>query len=66
LVVPTSDVRAVATAGSGADDIADEIAGLAGSIPGRRLVVTGRPEVRDRAATAGASVTGPQWLLSLL
>jgi 8-oxo-dGTP diphosphatase len=62
LVVPTADVRAVAAAGSAADDIA----GLAGTIPGRRLVVTARPEVRDRAAAAGASVTGPQWLLHLL
>jgi 8-oxo-dGTP diphosphatase len=62
LVVPTADVRAVAAAGSGADEIAE----LAGSIPGRRLVVTARPAVRDRAAAAGASVTGPQWLLRLL
>jgi 8-oxo-dGTP diphosphatase len=62
LVVPTADVRAVAAAGSGADEIAD----LAGSLPGRRLVVTARPEVRDRARAAGASVTGPQWLLGLL
>jgi len=62
LVVPTADVRAVAAADSGADDIAE----LAATIPGRRLVVTARPEVRDRAAAAGASVTGPQWLLHLL
>ena len=62
LVVPAADVRLVAAAGSGAE----EIAGLAGSIPGRRLVVTARPAVRDRAAAAGASVTGPQWLLRLL
>lgn len=62
LVVPTADVRAVAAAGSGADEIAD----LAGSITGRRLVVTARPELRDRARAAGASVTGPQWLLGLL
>jgi 8-oxo-dGTP pyrophosphatase MutT (NUDIX family) len=62
LVVPTADVRAVAAAGSGADEIAD----LAATIAGARLVVTGRPEVADRAAAAGASVTGPQWLLRLL
>jgi 8-oxo-dGTP diphosphatase len=62
LVVPTADVRAIAAAGSGADEIAE----LAGSIPGRRLVVTARPAVRDRAAAAGAPVTGPQWLLRLL
>jgi len=62
LVVPTAGVRAVAAAGSGADEIAE----LAGSIAGRRLVVTARPAVRDRAAAAGASVTGPQWLLRLL
>jgi ADP-ribose pyrophosphatase YjhB (NUDIX family) len=62
LVVPTAGVRAVAAAGSGADEIAE----LAGSIAGRRLVVTARREVRDRAAAAGASVTGPEWLLSLL
>jgi 8-oxo-dGTP diphosphatase len=62
LVVPTAGVRAVAAAGSGADEIAD----LAGSTPGRRLVVTGRPELGDRARGAGAAVTGPQWLLALL
>jgi 8-oxo-dGTP diphosphatase len=62
LVVPTADVRAVAAAGSGAD----EIAALSASIPGRRLVVTARRDVRDRARAAGASVTGPQWLLDLL
>jgi 8-oxo-dGTP diphosphatase len=62
LVVPTAGVRAVAAAGPGADEIAD----LAGTITGRRLVVTARPEVRDRARAAGASVTGPQWLLGLL
>jgi hypothetical protein len=62
LVVPTADVRAVAAAGSGADDIAE----LAGTTLGRRLVVTARPEVRDRAAAAGAAVTGPQWLLGQL
>jgi 8-oxo-dGTP pyrophosphatase MutT (NUDIX family) len=62
LVVPTADVRAVAAAGSGADEIAD----LAATTAGARLVVTGRPEVRDRAAAAGASVTAPQWLLRLL
>jgi 8-oxo-dGTP diphosphatase len=62
LVVPTADVRTVAAAGSGADEIAE----LAASIPGRRLVVSARPEVRDRAGAAGAAVTGPQWLLSLL
>jgi 8-oxo-dGTP diphosphatase len=67
LVVPTADVRAVAADGSGADGSgADEIADLAATTAGARLVVTGRPEVRDRAAAAGASVTGPQWLLRLL
>jgi 8-oxo-dGTP diphosphatase len=62
LVVPTADVRTVAAAGSGADEIAE----LAGSIPGRRLVVTARRDLRDRARAAGASVAGPQWLLDLL
>jgi 8-oxo-dGTP diphosphatase len=62
LVVPTAGVTAVAAAASGADEIAD----LAGSTPGRRLVVTGRPGVRDRARAAGATVAGPQWLLSLV
>jgi 8-oxo-dGTP diphosphatase len=62
LVVPTAEARAVAAAGSGADEIAD----LAGRGPGLRLVVTARPEAADRARAAGASVTGPQWLLGLL
>ncbi|HEX5291177.1 MAG TPA: NUDIX hydrolase [Streptosporangiaceae bacterium] len=62
LVVPTADVRAVAAAGSGTDEIAD----LAAATAGARLVVTGRAEVGDRAAAAGASVTTPQWLLRLL
>jgi 8-oxo-dGTP diphosphatase len=62
LVVRTAEARAVAAAGSGAD----EIAGLAASTPGRRLVVTADPGLRDRVAAAGAVTAEPGWLLPLL
>lgn len=55
-------VRVVAAAGSGDD----AIAALAGDLPGRRLVVTADRELRGRCTAAGASVTGPSWLLGLL
>jgi hypothetical protein len=55
-------VRVVAADGSGDDTIA----ALARELPGRRLVVTADRELRGRCARAGASVTGPSWLLELL
>jgi 8-oxo-dGTP diphosphatase len=55
-------VRAVAAAGSGDDLIAD----LAARLPGSRLVVTADRELCGRCTAAGASVTGPRWLLGLL
>jgi len=47
-------------------DIAAAIAALAGELPGWRLVVTADRELRGRCRSAGASVTGPSWLLGLL
>jgi 8-oxo-dGTP diphosphatase len=44
----------------------DTIAALAGSVPGRRVVVTADRGLRDRCRAAGASVAGPSWLLGLL
>ncbi len=44
----------------------DEIARLAAEIPGNRLVVTADRELRARCEAAGASVTGPRWLLDSL
>lgn len=44
----------------------DEIAALATSLAGRRLVVTADRELRARCLTAGASVAGPRWLLGQL
>jgi 8-oxo-dGTP diphosphatase len=55
-------VRAQAATGSGDDLIAE----LAGGLPGRRLVVTADRELRGRCRDAGASVTGPRWLLGLV
>jgi 8-oxo-dGTP diphosphatase len=55
-------VRVVAAPGSGDDTIAE----LAGDLPGRRLVVTADRQLRDRCTAAGASVTGPGWLLGQL
>jgi 8-oxo-dGTP diphosphatase len=57
-----SPVRVVAAAGSGDDTVA----ALAAQTPGRRLVVTGDRELRQRCAAAGAAVAGPAWLLGLL
>jgi 8-oxo-dGTP pyrophosphatase MutT (NUDIX family) len=60
---PSSDhVRVVPAPGSGDDAIVAE----AQALPGRRLVVTADRELRRRCAAAGASVTGPGWLLALL
>jgi hypothetical protein len=52
-------VRVIAAPGSGDDTIAEVAADLAG----RRLVVTADRELRARCEVAGASVTGPSWLL---
>jgi 8-oxo-dGTP diphosphatase len=55
-------VRVVSAPGSGDDAIVAE----ARTLPGRRLVVTADRELRRRCEAAGASVTGPGWLLPLL
>jgi 8-oxo-dGTP diphosphatase len=55
-------VRVSAAAGSG-DDV---IVAIAAELPGRRLVVTADRELRRRCEAAGASVTGPGWLLGML
>jgi 8-oxo-dGTP diphosphatase len=44
----------------------DEIASLAGRVPGRRIVITADRELRQRCEDAGADVAGPRWLLELL
>jgi hypothetical protein len=44
----------------------DEIASLAGQLPGQRIVVTADRELRRRCESAGAVVTGPRWLIRLL
>jgi hypothetical protein len=44
----------------------DEIAGLAGRLPGQRIVVTADRELRRRCEAAGATVMGPRWLTGLL
>jgi 8-oxo-dGTP diphosphatase len=59
---PGGRVRVVAAPGSGDDTIAE----LAGDLEGRRLVVTADRQLRERCVAAGASVTGPSWLLALL
>jgi 8-oxo-dGTP diphosphatase len=60
---PSPDhVRVVPAPGSGDDAIVAE----ARALPGRRLVVTADRELRRRCKAAGASVTGPGWLLALL
>jgi 8-oxo-dGTP diphosphatase len=62
LVSPGPGVELVAAAGEGDD----EIARLAGSVPGRRIVITADQELRRRARLAGAEVAGPRWLTGLL
>ena len=59
---PGGRLRVVAAAGSGDDTIA----ALAGDLEGRRLVVTADRRLRERCVAAGASVTGPSWLLGQL
>jgi len=59
---PAGDVRVVLAPGSGDDAIVAQ----ARALPGRRLVVTADRELRRRCEAAGAAVTGPGWLLSLL
>lgn len=55
-------VLVVTASGSGDDTIA----ALAAETDGRRLVVTADRELRRRCERAGATVTGPSWLLRLL
>jgi hypothetical protein len=62
MVTPDSRVQLVAAPGEGDD----EIARLAGSVAGRRIVITADQALRDRAQRAGAQVAGPRWLTSLL
>ena len=64
LVARAAEVRVVAVADRAQAD--EVLADLAGVTRGRRLVVSGRPGVRDRAAAAGARVAGLNWLLGLL
>jgi ADP-ribose pyrophosphatase YjhB (NUDIX family) len=59
---PAEHVRVVLAPASGDD----EIAAQARALPGRRLVVTADRELRRRCEAAGASVTGPGWLLAQL
>src|SRR5260221_1039890 len=54
--------RGIAAPGSGDDTIAE----VAADQEGRRLVVTADRELRARCEAAGASVTGPRWLLARL
>jgi 8-oxo-dGTP diphosphatase len=55
-------VRVVAAPGSGDDTIT----AVAAELEGRRLVVTADRQLRERCVAAGASVTGPRWLLGQL
>jgi hypothetical protein len=55
-------VRVVAAPGSGDDEIVAEVVSLGGGC----LVVTADRELRRRCEAAGATVTGPGWLLRLL
>jgi hypothetical protein len=55
-------LRVVAARGEGDD----EIASLAGRLPGQRIVVTADRELRRRCEDAGAVVAGPRWLIGLL
>jgi 8-oxo-dGTP diphosphatase len=59
---PDGAVRVVAAAGEGDETIAD----LASRLAGRRIVVTADAGLRRRCLAAGASVTGPRWLIELL
>jgi 8-oxo-dGTP diphosphatase len=62
LISDAPGVRVVAARGEGDD----EIASLAGELPGRRIVVTADRELRRRSTAAGAAVMGPRWLTRLL
>ena len=62
LVAADPRVELVAAPGEGDD----EIARLAASVPGRRVVVTADQRLRDRCQRAGAEVAGPRWLTGLL
>ena len=59
LVGPAPRVQVVAARGEGDD----EIAGLAGRLTGRRVVVTADRELRRRCEAAGAAIAGPGWLI---
>jgi hypothetical protein len=59
LVEPDRGVQVVAARGEGDD----EIAGLAGRLPGYRVAVTADRELRRRSEAAGAAVAGPGWLI---
>ena len=59
---PGDGILVVIAPGSGDDTIA----ALAAETEGRRLVVTADRELRRRCERAGATVTGPRWLLGLL
>jgi hypothetical protein len=62
LVTADPRVRIIPAPGEGDD----EITRLAGSVEGRRVVVTADQELRRRCRRAGAEVTGPRWLTGLL
>jgi 8-oxo-dGTP diphosphatase len=62
LVTPAPEIELVAAAGEGDD----EIARLAGSVPGRRIVITADQQLRGRCLRAGAEVAGPRWLTGQL
>jgi len=59
LVGPAPRIQVVAARGEGDD----EIAGLAGRLTGRRVVVTADRELRRRCEAAGAAIAGPGWLI---
>lgn len=61
-VTEAPSVQVVAARGEGDDTIA----GLAESVPGRRIVITADRELSRRCRAAGADVTGPRWLTRLL
>jgi 8-oxo-dGTP pyrophosphatase MutT (NUDIX family) len=64
LTVRTAEIRIVTvTDGARAGEV---IADLAGTTAGRRLVVSNRGPVRDRAVAAGAATASLNWLLGLL
>ena len=59
LVSEEPKLRVVAARGEGDD----EIASLAGQLPGQRIVVTADRELRRRCEAAGAAIAGPGWLI---